>query len=106
VLPTYYGEGLPKSLIEAAACALPLVTTDVPGCREVVSDGIDGLLVPVRDGDALAQAIVQLQDDPELALRLGEAARAKAHAEFDERIVIQRTMDVYRELLPALHLAT
>ena len=105
VLPSYR-EGLPKSLIEAAACGLPLVTTDVPGCREVVSDGIDGLLVPVRDGDALAHEIMQLQDDPVLALRLGEAARAKAHAEFDERIVIQRTMDVYRELLPSLQAAT
>jgi glycosyltransferase involved in cell wall biosynthesis len=105
VLPSYR-EGLPKSLIEAAACGLPLVTTDVPGCREVVTDGINGLLIPVRDGHALAQAILQLQDDPVLARRLGEAARTKAHAEFDERIVIQRTMDVYRELLPPLQPAT
>ncbi|MET3008695.1 glycosyltransferase family 4 protein [Stenotrophomonas koreensis] len=97
VLPSYR-EGLPKGLIEAAACALPLVTTDVPGCREVVSDGVDGLLVPARDADALARAIARLQDDPELAQRLGEAARAKALAEFDERIVIARTMAVYDEL--------
>ncbi|HEY4530686.1 MAG TPA: glycosyltransferase family 4 protein [Luteimonas sp.] len=100
VLPSYR-EGLPKGLIEAAACALPLVTTDVPGCREVVTDGVDGLLVPVRDANALADAIARLQDDPELAARLGAAARAKALAEFDERIVISRTIDVYRELLPA-----
>ena len=97
VLPSYR-EGLPKGLIEAAACALPLVTTDVPGCREVVSDGVDGLLVPARDADTLARAIARLQDDPELAQRLGEAARAKALAEFDERIVIARTMAVYDEL--------
>lgn len=97
VLPSYR-EGLPKGLIEAAACALPLVTTDVPGCREVVSNGVDGLLVPARDADALARAIARLQDDPELAQRLGEAARAKALAEFDERIVIARTMAVYDEL--------
>ena len=97
VLPSYR-EGLPKGLIEAAACALPLVTTDVPGCREVVSDGVDGLLVPARDAGALARAIARLQDDPELAQRLGEAARAKALAEFDERIVIARTMAVYDEL--------
>lgn len=97
VLPSYR-EGLPKGLIEAAACALPLVTTDVPGCREVVTDGVDGLLVPARDSDALASAIARLQDDPELADRLGRAARAKALAEFDEKIVIERTMAVYREL--------
>jgi glycosyltransferase involved in cell wall biosynthesis len=98
-LPSYR-EGLPKGLIEAAACALPLVTTDVPGCREVVTDGVDGLLVPVRDAVALAQALAQLQDDPELAARLGRAARHKALSEFDERIVIQRTLAVYAELLP------
>lgn len=96
-LPSYR-EGLPKTLIEAAACAQPLITTDVPGCREVVTDGVDGLLVPVRDAKALAQAIRRLDDDPALAQRLGEAAWAKAHAEFDERIVIRRTIDVYREL--------
>ena len=99
VLPSYR-EGLPKGLIEAAACALPLVTTDVPGCREVVRDGVDGLLVPPRDGAALANAIARLHDDPALATRLGLAAREKALAEFDECIVIARTIAVYRELLP------
>jgi glycosyltransferase involved in cell wall biosynthesis len=98
VLPSYR-EGLPKGLIEAAACALPLVTTDVPGCREVVSDGVDGLLVPPRDARALAQAIARLHDDPALAARLGDAARTKALAEYDERIVIERTLAVYQELL-------
>ena len=91
-------EGWPQSLIEAVACALPLVTTDVPGCREVVTDGVDGLLVPPRDSAALAQAIARLQDDPALARRLGLAARRKACLEFDERIVVARTIDVYREL--------
>ena len=97
VLPSYR-EGLPKSLVEAAACARPLITTDVPGCREVVTDGVDGLLVPVRDARALARAIARLQDDPALAARLGEAARAKALAEYDERRIVARTLDVYREL--------
>lgn len=100
VLPSYR-EGLPRGLIEAAACGLPLVTTDVPGCREVVTDGVDGLLVPARDADALAAAIARLHDDAELAARLGQAARTKALAEFDEKIVIARTMAVYRELLPS-----
>ncbi len=97
-LPSYR-EGLPKSLIEAAACGLPLVATDVPGCREVITDGKDGLLVPVRDAVALAAAIARLLDDRELAARLGAAAREKALAEFDERIVIERTLAVYQELL-------
>lgn len=98
ILPSYR-EGLPKGLIEAAACALPLVTTDVPGCREVVSNGVDGLLVPPRDGAALAAAIAMLHDDPELARRLGMAARAKALREFEESIVVGRTIAVYNELL-------
>ena len=98
VLPSYR-EGLPKGLIEAAACALPLVTTDVPGCREVVRDGVEGLLVPVRDADSLAEAIARLYADPALAGQLGAAARERALAEFDEGIVIRRTLDVYRELL-------
>lgn len=99
VLPSYR-EGLPKSLIEAAACGLPLVTTDAPGCREVVTDGVEGLLVPVRDANALASAIRRLHDHPGLARRMGQAARARALAEFDEQIVIARTLEVYQELLP------
>lgn len=99
VLPSYR-EGLPKGLIEAAACALPLVTTDAPGCREVVTDGVDGLLVPVKDAASLARAIARLHDDPGLRARLGAAARETALREFDERSVIDRTIGVYRELVP------
>lgn len=98
VLPSYR-EGLPKGLIEAAASGLPLVTTDVPGCREVVTDGLDGLLVPPRDAQALAAAISRLASDPDLAGRLGAAARAKALVCFDERHVVGSTMRVYEELL-------
>lgn len=98
VLPSYR-EGLPKSLIEAAACALPLVTTDVPGCREVVTHEVDGLLVPVKDATALASAIERLHLDPKLARELGLAARARALREFDEKIVIGKTLAVYEELL-------
>jgi glycosyltransferase involved in cell wall biosynthesis len=101
VLPSYYREGLPKSLIEAAACGLPLVTCDTPGCREVVTDGVDGLLVSPRDAGALAAAIARLLDDPALRHRLGSAARAKTLAEFDERIVIEQTLAVYREVIEA-----
>ena len=98
VLPSYR-EGLPKSLIEAAASALPLVTTDVPGCREVVTHEVNGLLVPVRDAKALAGAIERLHLDPAWARELGLAARARALREFDEKIVINKTLAVYQELL-------
>lgn len=98
VLPSYR-EGLPKGLIEAGACALPLVTTDVPGCRAVVTHEVDGLLVPVRDSHALAGAIARLHDDRQLRSALGDAARMKALSEFDERIVNRLTMDVYGELV-------
>jgi len=101
VLPSYYREGLPRSLIEAAACATPLITTDMPGCRDVVTDGVDGLIVPPRNAAALSAAIGRLLDAPELARRLGLAARAKTLAEFDERIVIRRTLETYDEVLEA-----
>ena len=97
-LPSYR-EGLPKGLIEAAASGCALVTTDVPGCREVVTHEVDGLLVPVRDGEALAKAIGRLQEDPGLRVRLAEVGRGKALRRFDERIVVSRTLDVYRELV-------
>ena len=99
VLPSYR-EGLPKTLIEAAACALPIVTTDVPGCREVVTHGVDGLLVPVKDSVALAGAIERLVANPKLRKQLGTAAREKALKKFDEKAVIRQTLAVYSELMP------
>jgi len=98
VLPSYR-EGLPKGLIEAAACGKPLITSNVPGCREVVTDSLDGLLVPARDPQTLASAILRLADDKDLCVRLGAASRERSLAEFDERIVIDRTLSVYVELL-------
>jgi len=99
-LPSYYREGVPKSLIEGAACGLALITTDMPGCREVVTrDEVDGLRVEPRNAQALAACIAKLDDDRELLSRLGDQARQKALKEFDERLVIQRTVDVYTELL-------
>ena len=97
-LPSYR-EGLPTILTEAAACSLPLITTNMPGCRDVVTHAVDGLLIPVRDAEALAQAIARLDDDPVLAARLGAAARAKALELFEEQIVIKSTMAVYAELI-------
>lgn len=101
VLPSYR-EGLPKGLIEAAACALPIVATDVPGCREVVTHERDGLLVPAREVDGLERAIRRLIDEPDFARGLGTRARAKALAHFDQEIVHRQTLDVYRELVGAI----
>ena len=99
VLPSYR-EGLPRSLIEAGACGLPLIATDVPGCRDVITNGLDGILVPSRDATELANAIWRLVTDADLASRLGMAAREKVMRSFDETLVIRRTVDVYEELLP------
>lgn len=95
-LPSYR-EGLPTSLIEAGACGIPLVTTDAPGCRDVVTHEVDGLLVPVGDSMALARAIARLQDTPVLAERLGAAAKLKVRQQFDEKIIIEKTLKVYED---------
>lgn len=100
-LPSYYREGVPKSLIEAAACSIAIVTTDLPGCREVVTrDGHDGLHVVPRSAESLARVLARLDDDRALLRTLGARAREKALADFDERVVIRRTCEVYDELLP------
>lgn len=98
VLPAYR-EGLPKSLLEAAACARPIVATDVPGCREIVRAGVNGLLVPARDPKSLAVAIQTLLQSGELRERFGRAGRAMVVNEFSEEIVVTKTMALYRELL-------
>lgn len=97
-LPSYR-EGLPKSLIEAAACGLPIVTTDTPGCREVVRHGDNGFLVPVGDVVQLAEALKQLIQDPELRDRMGGRGAAIAAEEFSSDRVIAETLNVYKKLL-------
>ena len=94
VLPSYR-EGLPKALIEAAAAGRPIVTTDVPGCRDVVEDGVSGLIVPVRDVAALADAIEKLLASPELRRTCGLAGRRKAEAEFGVKAVVEQTLALY-----------
>ena len=98
-LPTYYGEGVPKVLIEAAASGLPAVTTDWPGCRDAVRDGVTGLLVPPRDVVSLANALRTLIGDAELRERLGEAARKHAVDRFSVQRVITQTLGIYGDLL-------
>jgi len=98
VLPSYR-EGLPKVLIEAAACGRAVVTTDVPGCRDAIESGITGLLVPVRDALALADAIASLIQDPQRRRQMGAAGRRLAEQAFTIDRVVETHMLVYAELL-------
>lgn len=98
-LPTSYGEGVPKVLIEAAASLRAIVATDVPGCREIVRHGENGLLVPVHDVDALAAALNELIQDASLRQRMGSRGREIAEAEFSLAKVTAETLSVYQELL-------
>jgi glycosyltransferase involved in cell wall biosynthesis len=97
-LPSYR-EGLPKVLLEAAACGLPIVATDTPGCREIVRDGDNGVLVPVQDAQALAVALRSLIDDGMLRAKMGRRAREIVLAEFSQEQVIAETLAVYHELI-------
>ncbi len=98
VLPSYR-EGFPRSAMEAAACGVPVVATDIRGCRQVVDHGTTGLLVPVRDASALADAVETLARDPARRQAMSHAAVARARAEFDDRKVVRITLEVYERLL-------
>lgn len=98
-LPSYYGEGVPKVLIEAAACGRPIVTTDMPGCREIVHHGWNGILVPPRDVESLAEALDYLIRDPSLRRTMGRRGRQLAETQFAIEQVVGETLAVYGELL-------
>ena len=98
-LPTYYGEGLPKALLEAAASGRAIVATDVPGCREIVRHGVNGWLVPPRDPEDLANALLEAIKNPELCQRYGLAGRQMVEREFSMNHVIAQMLAVYGELV-------
>ena len=98
-LPTTYGEGLPKSLLEAASCGRPIVTYDVPGCREIVIDGYNGFLVKAKRVDDLISAISNLLDDRELCIKMGKNGRKLVEKYFTQEKIAQETMAVWEELL-------
>jgi glycosyltransferase involved in cell wall biosynthesis len=98
VLPSYR-EGVPKVLLEAAAVGRAVVTTDVPGCRDAIEPEITGVLVPARDGQALALAIEQLLDSPQLCAAMGLAGRALAEREFDVKYVVARHLQIYQGVM-------
>jgi glycosyltransferase involved in cell wall biosynthesis len=99
VLPTSYGEGLPRSLVEAAACGRAIVASDVPGCREAVADGISGILVKPHDTEGLANAIEGLLRDPARRAAMGRKGRERAEKEFSDEKIVRQTLAVYDELL-------
>lgn len=98
-LPSYYGEGLPKTLIEAAACGRAVITTDHPGCRDAIVPGVTGLLVPVKDSYALADAIQKLIESPEKREQMGYAGREYAEQFFSVEAVVQKHMNIYERLI-------
>lgn len=95
VLPSYYREGIPLSLLEGAAMALPIITTDTPGCREVVREGENGILIPTKDPVALAAAMEQFIVKPALVSRMGRRSRELAEREFDSRIAVREILKYY-----------
>ena len=99
VLPTFYREGIPRVLLEAASMGLPLVTARSPGCGEVVEEGVNGHLVPARDAAALAAAVARLVVDAGARSRFGAESRRRAVARFDLSVVAARTRSIYRDLL-------
>jgi glycosyltransferase involved in cell wall biosynthesis len=98
VLPSYR-EGFPRSVLEAMSTGLPVVATNIRGCREAVLPDETGLLVPPRDAGALYAAVRKLVSDPELALKMGAAGRERAVRLYDERLVQERFVTVLQDLL-------
>ena len=102
--PTFYREGLPRTLLEAAATGLPLIGTDMPGVREAINtkntkkNGVNGILIPPRDSQALANAVEELADDPEKSERYGTESLTRARNEFDHKRVVGKYLKMYEEL--------
>lgn len=97
--PSYYMEGLPKSLIEATAIGRPIITTQSIGCKDTVDDGVNGFLIPTKNVEALVEKLKLLIDNAELRQKMGKAAREKAEKEFSLDVVIERHLSIYNELI-------
>ena len=96
--PSYYREGVPKSLIDVCAVGRPIVTTNSIGCKDVVDDGVNGFLVPIKDSEALADKLRILIEDKDLRVKMGKASREKAEQEFAIEKVIQKHLDIYNQI--------
>lgn len=98
VLPSYYREGVPRSLIEACAIGRPIVTTNSIGCKDTVDDGVNGFLIPIKDSQALADKLRLLINNQKLRNSMGKASRQKAEREFSIENVIKKHLEIYRQL--------
>ena len=98
-LPSYYGEGLPKTLVEAAACGRAVITTNHPGCRDAIEPEVTGVLVPVKSAHSLADAIQLLIETPERRLHMGKAGRELAEQAFSIDRIVEQHLAIYKELL-------
>ena len=101
VLPSYYREGLPKALLEAAASGRAMIATDIAGCREVVRDKVTGIIVPARDAESLQSAMIRMGTDGEFRQRCGQASREMAEGLFSVEDVVRDTFLIYDQLAPA-----
>ena len=99
VLPSYYGEGIPRILLEAACMEKPIITTNNPGCSDVVEAGFNGLLIPPRDTEALAKALEKLISNAELRIKMGKNGRIKVVKEFSQDVVLNKTLELYNSLI-------
>ena len=97
-MPSYYSEGVPKSLIEAAAVGKPIITTDMPGCRSIVKNKFNGLLVKPKNVNGLTSSIKYLLDNPKICSELGKNGRIHALRTFDEKRIINLTLSIYEEI--------
>ncbi|MFW5794849.1 MAG: glycosyltransferase [Bacillota bacterium] len=95
VLPSAYREGVPRVLLEAAATGIPIITTDSPGCREVVDNGVNGILVPPEDHIKLSESISNLVSDPLKLRNIGEKSREIAEDKFDLKKITEQYLELY-----------
>lgn len=96
-LPSFYGEGVPKALIEAAACTRPIITTNTPGCRDIGQNNVNAVTIPPQNADALAAAITQLAEDENLRKKFGQAGRQLVQQQFSATMVQSQTLALYLE---------
>ena len=99
ILPSYYREGIPRSLLEAASCGRAIITTDMPGCREIVRNGENGILIAPKNTQAIVDAIITLIDDPPMRQEMGVSGRRMIEQDFTEEQVVSETLSVYESLL-------
>jgi glycosyltransferase involved in cell wall biosynthesis len=103
VLPSYYGEGMPKVLLEAAACGRPVITTDNPGCRDAIINNKTGILVPIKSPSAISKSILSLVEDQKKLYEMSCNARSHALAKFDVKNIVREHVKIYDDLMNCDH---